>query len=85
MLKIANANNCKAHGLGFVSNDIEKYGFYSVDSTTWTQGRRYGVLNKFNGKKLVHINSKYKIKNNGSADEFNLVEYLRYQKYLERF
>lgn len=54
MLKIAKENNCKVHGLGFTNlKGLEKYKFYSVDSTSWTTGNRFGSIYKFNGKTMI--------------------------------
>ena len=52
LLKIAKENNCKVHGLGFTNmKGLEKYKFYSVDSTAWLYGNRGGFLYRFNGKR----------------------------------
>ena len=45
MLEIAKKNKCKVHGLGFTNlRGMEKYHFYSVDSTAWTTGNRFGAV-----------------------------------------
>lgn len=86
LLKIAKQNNCKVHGLGFTNKHIETYGFYSVDSTSWIQARRFGELSRFDGKKMIRIRKNNKTKK-GKPEilEFNLKEWLKYQDYLERF
>lgn len=86
LLKIAKNNNCKVHGLGFTGKHIETYGFYSVDSTTWLQARRFGELSRFDGKKMVRVRKDNKTKK-GKPEilEYNLKEWLKYQEYLERF
>jgi hypothetical protein len=55
LLQIARQNNTKVHGLGFtgLNGDLEKYKFYSVDSTAWIYGNRGGFLYHFNGKTLI--------------------------------
>jgi len=38
-------NNCKVHGLGFTQGSLLKTGkfpFYSIDSTTWLVGAKFG-------------------------------------------
>ena len=51
-LKTAQEANCKVHGLGFTSQKyLDKLPFYSVDSSSWTSGLRYGSVYQFiNGK-----------------------------------
>lgn len=86
LLKIARKNNCRVHGLGFTAKHIETYGFFSVDSTTWLQARRFGELSRFDGKKMVRVTKDNKTKK-GKPEilEYNLKEWLKYQEYLERF
>ncbi len=53
LLKIANANNCKVHALGFTNlKALTRYKFYSVDSTAWLSGNRFGFVYSFDGKTL---------------------------------
>lgn len=57
LLKIAKENNCKVHGLGFTRISLlKKYHFYSVDSTAWTTGNRFGYIYKFKNGKMLKIN-----------------------------
>lgn len=87
LLKIAKENNCKVHGLGFtVTRDLNKYHFYSVDSTNWLSGSRFGKLHKFNGK---YIESK-SFKNRRAKDykqinKHNLEEWVKFQNYAEKY
>ena len=83
-IKTANRYGCKIHGLGLTSKHIETYGFYSVDSTTWTQAARFGELSIFDGKKMVRITNKSSRGKPGIL-ELNYKQWLKYQKYLERF
>lgn len=56
LLKIAKENNCKVHGLGFTRIPLlKKYHFYSVDSTAWTTGNRFGYIYKFKNGKMLKI------------------------------
>lgn len=58
LLKIANANNCKVHALGFTNlKALTRYKFYSVDSTAWLSGNRFGCVYLFDGKTLQQYKS----------------------------
>lgn len=86
LLDIANKNKCKVHGLGFTSlKGLEKYKFYSVDSTSWKSGGRFGQIYLFDGKSLVQksFNNK-RITDYKEADKFNLKEWIKYQKYADK-
>lgn len=83
---IAKKYNCKVHGLGFTPNDVEKFGFYSVDSTSWLSGGRFGQLIIFNGKRLVkHKKEGCRAKDYKQINKHNLKEYIKYQEYLRRY
>lgn len=83
---IAKQNNCKVHGLGFTPKDVEKYGFYSVDSTSWLSGGRFGQLIIFDGKGLVKYKKKgCRAKDYKQINKHNLKEYIKYQEYLRRY
>lgn len=50
----AHKHGCKIHGLGFTKTYImDEMPWDSVDSSTWSNGARYGFIYKFDGKKLV--------------------------------
>lgn len=87
LLRIAKKYNCKVHGLGFTRKDVQTYGFYSVDSSSWTSSARYGGLQYFNGKNIIKVSTPLGKKGVAYAirDEFILKEWIKYQKYLERF
>lgn len=83
LLNMAKENNCKVHGLGFTNaKGMQKYKFYSVDSTAWIYGNRGGFLYKFNGKTIDKIN-----KPKGTrlvtkkALTHNFKEWVKFQKY----
>lgn len=87
LIDIANKNKCKVHGLGFTSlKGLEKYKFYSVDSTSWKSGGRFGQIYLFNGKSLVQksFNNK-RITDYKEADKFNLKEWIKYQNYADKY
>lgn len=82
--KIAARYGTKVHGLGFTNKDAYKYGFYSVDSTNWKSGGRFGQLHIFDGKKIISISAKDKrAKNYKQIDNHNIREWIKYQKYLD--
>lgn len=47
LLKIAKQYNCNVHGLGFTGSKINKFDFYSVDSSSWTGVHRFGQIQKY--------------------------------------
>lgn len=89
LVKIAKKNNCKVHGLGFTKNNVIEYGFYSVDSTSWKSGNRFGQLVIFKDKKIKQI-PKRKNKRLKSGDYYSKIEYwnfkewVKYQDYLSK-
>lgn len=91
LLKIARDNNCKVHGLGFTNlNELPKYHFYSVDSTSWKSGNRFGTLYLFKENKLLQIKKKEnKRLVSGSryaeVEKFVLNEWMKYQYYADKF
>lgn len=81
----AHQHNCKIHGLGFTGQDAVKYGFDSVDSTSWKSAPRFGTLSMFTGTCIKN----YKkdgcrlVGGNHTAIRHNLYEWIKYQKYLD--
>ena len=54
LLNIAKNNKCKVHGLGFTNLKLlSKYHFYSVDSTSWKSGGRFGSIYEFKNDRLI--------------------------------
>lgn len=85
LLKIAKQNNCKVHGLGFTNlKGLEKYKFYSVDSTSWLSGNRFGAVYIFDGKTMQKQNKKegQRVKTNEVAIH-NFNEWVKFSKYAE--
>lgn len=88
LLKIARENKCKVHGLGFTRlKGLDKYKFYSVDSTNWLSAR-FGTtgIYVFNGKTLQNYNKpkgKKKI-DLQNINIFNFNEWVKFQKYAEK-
>ncbi len=83
LLATAKRNNCRVHGLGFTGfKDLPKYKFYSVDSTTWVNGCRFGEMVFFNkGRMKKYSRSGYRVKDNYKAHIHNFEEWVKYQKY----
>ena len=91
LLKIAKENNCKVHGLGFTNlKEANKYHFYSVDSTSWNSGNRFGILYKFDNKTLTTIKKpKNKRMKSGifysKIEYWNFKEWCKYQNYADKY
>jgi hypothetical protein len=59
LLDLARRNNCNVHGLGFTNLEgLKKYKFYSVDSTSWLSGNRFGSVYWFDGQTMKKQNKK---------------------------
>lgn len=85
LLKIAKENNTKVHGLGFTNlKGMEKYKFYSVDSTSWLSGNKFGAVYLFNGKTMQKQNKMpgQRVKTNEVAIH-NFTEWVKFSKYAE--
>lgn len=90
LLEIAKKNNCRVHGLGFTSiKNLEKYKFYSVDSTSWKSGGRFGTLYKFENGTMYQIKKpdgfRAKSKNGwySKIELFNCEAWVKFQKYAD--
>lgn len=87
LIKDAHARKCAVHGLGFTKqNELRKYRFDSVDSTTWLNGDRFGELHFFNGKRIERItaanrNQRLKKSKTKEATMNNLAEWIKFQNY----
>lgn len=84
--KLARKYGCKLHGLGVTDANVESYGFYSVDSTTWNAGSRFGKFMKFEQNKIKHINKKEgtRLISYHELNKLNIIQWLKFQKYLAR-
>jgi hypothetical protein len=85
LLKIAKENNTKVHALGFTRLGLlSKYKFYSVDSTSWLSGNRFGKIAFFNGKNIVNkekpIGTRAKTKKIALHNFLEWVKFLLYAK-----
>lgn len=85
LIEIAHKNGCKVHGLGFTQScRLENYDFDSVDSTSWKSGGRFGQIHNFDGRAIIQ--TKLPKGNDihwSKIDTHNLLEWIKYQKYME--
>lgn len=87
IVQYAHDRGVKVHGLGFTPKEINQYKFYSVDSTSWNAGSRFGTVYKFNGHKVINLTPRKKSVNKtkyAEVQKHNLAEWVKYQKYLNR-
>jgi hypothetical protein len=60
-LREAKKNKTRVHGFAFTQTDLlMKLDFYTVDSTTWLSGMKYGCTYVFDGRKLKTYDSNHK-------------------------
>jgi hypothetical protein len=79
----ARKRKTKIHCLGYTSlSGLEKYKFYSVDSTAWVYGNRGGYIYQFNGRTLDKIDKPKgtKLKSKAVAIH-NFKEWVNFQLY----
>ena len=91
LLKFARENSCKVHGLGFTNlKELSSYDFYSVDSTSWKSGNRFGSLYQFKDNELLLIKKPAgkKVKSGeyyGLVEKHNYLEWIKFQKYADAY
>lgn len=80
LIDIAHKNNCKIHGLGFTTTkELKNYKFDSVDSTSWINGTRFGVLHIFKNNYIEALSFKNKrVKYRKRIDEHNINEWIKF-------
>lgn len=84
LVKYAGVRGTKVHGLGFTRKDAYEYGFYSVDSSSWSAGRRFGTAVKFRNNKLQSIKKPENTRANiRKVDRNNFIEWCKFQRYVE--
>lgn len=88
LLQIAKKHNCKVHGLGFTSSLLSRYKFYSVDSTSWSSGARFGTVYYMQNGNMI-ANDTYKkggrVKDPIGITIYNLQEWIKFQKYADSY
>lgn len=83
LLQYAKINKVRTHGLGYTSNKMVEMPFYSVDSTSWLSGNRFGSVYSFKNKVMLKFD-----KPNGKRVKtretirHNFFEWVKYGKYL---
>ena len=89
LLDEAKKNGCKVHGLGFTNTaKLAQFPFYSVDSSSWNSGTRWGRLPKFAGDKIVTMNRPRgkrvvsRGENEQAVREYSFNEWLKYCYYM---
>lgn len=84
LVKYANVKGTKVHGLGFTRKDAHEYGFYSVDSSSWTSGRRFGTAVKFRNNKIQALKKPENARaNDKKVHRNNFIEWCKFQRYVE--
>jgi hypothetical protein len=86
LLRIAREHDCKVHGLGFTNMlGLQKYPFYSVDSTAWIYGNRGGYIYVFNGRTLDKVHRKEGMRlQSKNATIHNFIEWYKFQEYADK-
>jgi len=90
LLRASNEAGCKVHGLGFTNTQkLARYPFYSVDSSSWNGGWKWGRLPRFAGGKIITIEKPAgrRLKtSNGEwrpVVEYSFREWLKYCYYMD--
>ena len=78
---LAKSYDCKLHGLGFTPPNLKEYRFYSVDSTSWLAGARFGRLYEFADGKLRSTKQTEKM-HYLEYDRRNIEQFLKFQQFL---
>lgn len=85
MVIYAKQKGVKVHGLGYTKiKMLSEIPFYSVDSTSWLSGNRFGAIYRFNGtgfNKTAKPEGK-RVKTNLTANN-NFYEWVKFQKYAD--
>lgn len=82
-LRIARKHRTKVHALGFSGRDVANYDFYSVDSSTWNSGARYGQFHYFDGRAIRLMRPEGKRGIASALDQHNFLEWCAFQRHLE--
>lgn len=84
----AHRRGAKIHGLGFTpQKGLGKYGFDSVDSSSWTAGMRFGSMCYFDGAGIKSIPKPEgkRVGDYRKAAVHCFKEWIKYSDYLERY
>lgn len=86
LLNEARKADCKVHGLGFTNlKGLQEYPFYSVDSTSWNSGGRFGAIYKFDGRTMQKYDKPIgtRVKTIDTAIN-NFREWVKFQHYMDK-
>lgn len=82
--RIAKREGCRLHGMGFTpSKNLTDYEFYSVDSTSWKSGGRFGSVVAYRHGNLFNVSKRegMRVKDYKALDRHNLEQWIKYQNY----
>jgi len=83
LLQYAKTKKVRIHGLGYTSNKMAEMPFYSVDSTSWLSGNRFGAVYSFKNKTMLKYDKpKGKRVKTHETNKHNFFEWVKYGKYL---
>lgn len=81
-IKTAHEHDAQIHNLGWTSKDVGKYGFDSVDSTSWLSAQKFGTVHQFTGSSIKQVSqggrSKYP-----QNTKHNFKEWVKFARYLD--
>lgn len=84
----AKEHHCKLHAMGFTpTKNINSYGFYSCDSSSWCSGVRFGTVYQFRNDgsiRSLHRPKGYRLKiDRNTIQNHNWNEWCKYQRYVD--
>ena len=80
-IKTAKDADCKIHALGFTNQKgLNRYKFYSADSSSWTSSLRFGTVYTFKNGKFT-LTNKGRLTDWRSAVDVTLKAWIQFQKY----
>ena len=80
----AHKHNSKIHALGFSSFEgMLLYHFDSIDSTSWMEGHKYRLIDRFDGKRMrrIRVPDGFKLKDPKEVAMSNYSEWYKLQRY----
>lgn len=86
LVMYAKSKGVDVHGLGFTSlTGLKEIPFFSVDSTAWIAGNRFGYIYKFTGDTVTKFDKKQgqMLANSKKVVINNFVEWCKFQKYMD--
>lgn len=84
LVRYARKRGVKVHGLGYTRSNLESWPFYSVDSSSWSMGHRFGNAVQFKDGKIRSVpRNKHQRAKYTEIMENNLTEWIKYQHYID--